>query len=154
MGRGFRASMANGGEELGIEAGETGQVLGVGLVCLAGAAEDQPQRARVGDQDLMPELLEQVAGPAGVGASLHGYPAGREAGELASEGSFIGGDAGLFDEFALRVEDEDVGALVPQVQSDESRAILNHGRFLLLCTLSAFGLCPSYTMIPTSPIGG
>jgi len=74
---------------------------------------------------------------------LHGYPAGREAGELASEGRFIGGDADLFDEFALRVEDESVGALVSQIQSDESRAIVNHGRFFLLCTLSALGLCPS-----------
>ena len=57
-----------------------------------------------------------------------------------------GGDARFFDEFGLLIQHEDVGALVSQVQSDESGAILNHGRFLLLAPLSALRLCSSYMM--------
>jgi hypothetical protein len=78
-----------------------------------------------------------------VGAGLHGYPAGWQAGELAPEGRFGGGDAGFFDEFAFGIQNIWVGALVSQVYSYESRAILNHGRFLLLAPLSALRLCSS-----------
>ena len=63
----FRASMANGREELGIEPRQAGQMLSIGFVCLAGVAVDQTQLAGVGNQDLMPELLEQAAGPTRVG---------------------------------------------------------------------------------------
>jgi len=96
----FQASMANEREELGIEAGETGQVFGVGIVCLAGAAVDQTQLAGVGNQDLMPELGEQAAGSTRVGAGLHGYPAEWQAGELAPESRLGGWVAGFLDEVA------------------------------------------------------
>jgi hypothetical protein len=71
---------------------------------LAGAAVDRTQLAGVGNQDLMPKLLEQAPGPTRVGAGLHGYPAGWQTGELAPEGRFGGGDADFFDEFALGIQ--------------------------------------------------
>jgi hypothetical protein len=129
--------MADGREELRIEPRQASQMLSIGFVGLAGVLVDQTQPAGVGYQDLMPELLEQAAGPTRVGAGLHGHPAGWQAGELAPEGRFRGGDACFLDGFALLIQDEDIGALVTQVQTDESRAILDHGRFLLLAPLSA-----------------
>ena len=52
--------------------------------------------------------------------------------ELALEGSASGGQARLLDQFAVGVENDDVGVLVSQIKSNEKHAILEHGRFLLL----------------------
>jgi len=59
----------------------------------------------IGDQHLVSQFFEQVAGPAGVGPYLHGYSTGREGGELPTEGSLGRGQAGLFDQIPMRVED-------------------------------------------------
>ena len=78
----------------------------------------------IGDQDLVPQFFEQVAGPPGVGPYLHGYATGREDGELPMEGSSGRGQAGLFDQISILVEDCEVRVLVSQVQPQKSRAIV------------------------------
>jgi len=64
VGLGLRAPMVDGGEQLGVQPGQPGQVLGVGAIALAGVAEDQTQLAGVGRQDFVTKLGEQCADPA------------------------------------------------------------------------------------------
>jgi len=71
------------------------------------------------------------------------FTATRQAGEVAPEGRFGGGNAGSFDEFAVLDQDEDGGALVSQGHSDEGHARLGPGQLLLLTPSSALRLCSS-----------
>jgi hypothetical protein len=59
----LRAAMADGREQLRVAGGEACQFLGVVAVVLALAGGDGSDLARVGDQNLMAETLEQTADP-------------------------------------------------------------------------------------------
>ena len=63
MSLGFLTSMLYGIEQLGIDPGQTGQLLGVELVGLALVAVDQPDLARVGHEHLVTAPFEQPAHP-------------------------------------------------------------------------------------------
>jgi hypothetical protein len=124
--------VVDGREEGRIQTRQTGEGLGVDAVALARVVVDRPEFASVGDQDVVAQILEQMACPTRVSTDLHGYPAGVETGELALQGGLCGGQARFFEQFTIRVENGEVRTLVSQVQSDEKHAILIHGRFLLL----------------------
>jgi len=64
VGLGLRAAMVDGGEQLGVEPSQSGQVFGVGAIALAGVAVDQAQLAGVGHQDLVAQPGQQCADPA------------------------------------------------------------------------------------------
>jgi hypothetical protein len=55
----------------------------------------------------MPQLYQQMACPARMGANLHSYPAGLKSGELTLEGSFCGGQTRFFDHFTILIDDRD-----------------------------------------------
>jgi len=89
-------------------------------------------------------VLEASGSPSGVGANLCGHPTRWQAGELTRERRTGRRQASFLDRIAVRVENDDVRVLVSQVQSNGCRAILKHGRFLLLAPLSALRLCSSF----------
>jgi len=70
-----------------------------------------------------------------VSAHLQGDPRVRQGGEPAGQGGLGGGHTGFFDQFAILVQDDQVGVAISQIQPDEKHAILEHGRFLRFCTL-------------------
>ena len=92
-------------------------MLSVGFVGPAWVAVDETQLAgaRQQDQDLVSSCSSRRLAER----------------EWAPEGRFGGGDAGFFDESAPEIQSVVVGASTSQVQSDECRAILAPGRFLL-----------------------
>ena len=90
MGLGAFAPVPDRIEQLRIEACQAGQVLGVDLVSLALAGEDQPQFTSIGHQDLVAALLEHSANPGRVGSRLYCYAHRLLRSEAYSEG-FGGG---------------------------------------------------------------
>jgi WD40 repeat protein len=63
-----------------------------------------------GDQEVVSQLIEKMAGPARVGADLHSDPARLEGGELALEGSF-GGYSSWVNELAYSSDGERLAAI-------------------------------------------
>ncbi len=122
--------MVDGGEQLGVEPGQPSQGFGVRAVAFARVVVDGPQLTSVGDKDLVVELLDELAGPAGMRADFQGDARGRQAVELALQRRFRGWQAGFFDQIALRIDDREVGKLVPQIEANEKRAMLRHGSVL------------------------
>jgi len=120
-----------GGEQGRIQPGQPGQGLGVSAVALARIVVDHPELASIGHQNFVPQLLEQLAGPAGMCADLHGDPCPRQARELTLEGGHRSRDACFFQQPTSLVQHDHVRAPISQIQTDEKHAILEHGRFLL-----------------------
>ena len=56
---------------MGVQPCQAGEDFGVGAVVFAGVVIDRSQLAGVGDQDLVSQFFEQVAGPAGVRTDFH-----------------------------------------------------------------------------------
>lgn len=124
----LRATVVDRAEKLGIEPSEAGQHFRIHPVLLAGVGVDQPQFAGVGHQNLMPELPQQLARPKGVRPHLHRHPAAGKVGKRAPEGRLGRRQAALLDHLALPVHDVDQRMSIPQFQTHEKPAILEHGR--------------------------
>ena len=89
------AAVADRGEQLGVEAPQPRQPLGVEAVGLALAAGDQRDLARVGDDHLVAELRHDTAQPGRARPRLEHDPRPREAGQRCAQRRRRGADAPL-----------------------------------------------------------
>ena len=117
MGLGFLAAVLDGREHPGVEASEPGERLRIGPVCLPRVAVDQREHARVRDDALVPQLVEQPADPRRVGTRLDHYALPLGAPEDGPQRRQRGADTPLGFRFVPRGE-RDVGAVaVAHVQA-------------------------------------
>jgi hypothetical protein len=106
VGLGVLAPVRNRVEQLGIEARQAGEVLGIDLVGLLLVCVDEPQLAGDGHQDLVAALLEYPARPRRVGSRLDCDAHGALGGEAPSEGLGAGTQPTLLEHLAALLVDE------------------------------------------------
>ncbi len=142
---GIRLAVPDRREELRVEAAQASQGLDVIAVGLPSTMADQPHLARIGDEALVPHLLELLLHPGAVRADLEGDAAARAGAKSASEPRLGRGNLELLEDLACRLEDDGHRAPVADVKSDglrdEIRAYLSHGRSPVWATRARMNLC-------------
>ena len=114
-------------QQRGIDAGESRDHAGIGLVALSGAGVDDAELPRVGDDDLMAEALEEAAGPRAVRSDFEGNAAGWILQGKPPQGLLVIGDRTLVDDFTRMVEDANGVLLVPEIKADGDVRYRVHG---------------------------
>jgi hypothetical protein len=85
IGLGLDPAVADRLEQRRVEPPEPSQGLGIDPITLAVTAIDPPELARIGDQHLVPEALEQATDPGRVGADLEDDPSAGQRGAMTLE---------------------------------------------------------------------
>jgi hypothetical protein len=120
----FDSSMDNGTQDLWIESGVTGQLVGVYLIALPIAVRNRPQFPDVGHNNFMAKLPELLADPDRVRSSLHRHARLRYIFKPLLDGLGCCSETASIDYFAVFVEGAVMAPDISKVNADRQ---LDHG---------------------------